>query len=135
MRHWAEKYIGLPWARGAQGPDAFDCWQFFRHVQRERFGRDVPDVEKAYDPASTLSCARAFDRAEERARWKEVSEPAEGDAVLIGRSIAPIHIGLWMDCGTVLHCLKGSGVVSSSLDSLRLMGLGCVRFFRFDGHA
>ena len=28
---WAA-LIGTPWARGAQGPDAFDCWAFAAHI-------------------------------------------------------------------------------------------------------
>ncbi len=44
MTHFANKYIGLPWVAGAQGPDSFDCWGFARYVLKHEYGHDVPQV-------------------------------------------------------------------------------------------
>ena len=43
-RHWSSAYIGLPWELGAEGPDAFDCWGLARWVQREHYGRELPQL-------------------------------------------------------------------------------------------
>ena len=104
--HWAFDYIGMPWTR-----DGNDCWQFFRRVQAERFGRVIP----AFDMAShrAVVCARAVAENPERANWQPVDRPQEGDAVLMAHASHPSHIGLWIDVdgGGVLHCINGPGVV------------------------
>lgn len=42
--HWAAEYIGRPWHAGARGPQAFDCWGLFLAIQRDHFGRDLPEI-------------------------------------------------------------------------------------------
>ncbi len=42
--HWATHYIGLPWHAGARGPEAFDCWGLFLAIQRDHFGRELPEI-------------------------------------------------------------------------------------------
>lgn len=32
---WATKYVGLPFAEGGRGPDAFDCWGLVAAVLRQ----------------------------------------------------------------------------------------------------
>lgn len=126
MSHWCEVYLGRPWVR-----ELHDCWQFFRVVQREQFGVDVPNVEP-FDSDSTLSCARALQTRSERGCWQPVALPREGDAVLLARSATPTHVGIWVEAnnGAVLHCVQGAGVVLQGVDSLKRHGWGGILFFR-----
>ena len=109
--------IGEPWQLGSN-----DCWAFFRRVQREHFGRDVPMVD--VDATSAMVCAQAVRDHPERLRWSAVAEPRAGDAVLMGKGRHPTHVGLWIDQdgGGVLHCQQGTGVVFSRPAQLALMG-------------
>ena len=93
--HWATQYIGRPWVAGAQGPDTFDCWAFFRFIQREHFGVEVPIVEvEDYDDGAAL--AMLFRTHGERGRWQRVSTASEGIGVIIHR---PLHAGIWLAAG------------------------------------
>jgi len=38
---WATKYIGLPFAEGGRGPDAYDCWGLVRQVLLTERGVEV----------------------------------------------------------------------------------------------
>lgn len=128
MRHWCERYLGEPWIAGEH-----DCWQFFRRVQLEIFHVEIPTSGSAFDPASTLSCARALDASEvHRHGWSEVAQPQDGDAVLMARGAHPTHVGVWVggDEGAVLHCQRGSGVVMQDSSSLRRHGWGRLQFYR-----
>lgn len=124
--HWAAQYIGRRWAAGATGPEYFDCWGLFRHVQHEQFGIEVPAI--APDSYGTLSCAKTFRDHPEREHWQPIGEqaPQEGDCVLMSSGNHPRHIGVWLavDGGGVLHCVQGAGVVYQSLQALKRGGWG-----------
>lgn len=123
-------YVGLPWAAGAQGPDAYDCMGFFRMVQGRHFGVEVPAIiAPDYDDRAALS--DLFRTHQERARWRRIVAPQAGDAVLIHR---PLHIGVWLpdDGGGVLHCVRGAGVVFTSDASWPLSGFGRREFYRYN---
>lgn len=127
---WAARHIGIPWEAGAQGPDAYDCWAFFRMVQREHFGRQVPVIlAPDYDDPTAL--AGLFRSHEENGRWQPVTDkPRHGDAVIIHK---PLHVGIWLDAdgGGVLHCVRGAGVIFTHDAAWRVSGFGRREVRRF----
>lgn len=133
MTHWANQYIGRPWENGAQGPDAFDCWGLARFIQREHFARDLPAVD--VDAMDILAVAREIKGNGERTKWSLVDTQADGDAVLLAHARYPSHVGVWIDVdgGGLLHCVKGPGVIFSTLSALRLAGWGHIEFYRYQG--
>lgn len=127
--HWALMYIGRPWERINH-----DCWGFFRLVQQERFGRDIPAVELSDYRAKTK--AALLDSHPHRLAWQEVSraELQEGDGVRMASTSNPGHVGLWIDVdgGRVLHCDEPYGVMATPLDRLADQYKD-IRFYRFKG--
>lgn len=127
--HWAVKYIGLPYANGARGPDVFDCWGLVWWVQKHEFGRILPEFP-------VLECAPEI-KAQLK-EWSQVETPSDGDVVVMngGR-----HVGIYMDAdaGLVLHARGGFGpfkatIGAQSLDVLKK--LYCCRgleFYHFNG--
>lgn len=120
--------IGLPWVAGARGPEAYDCWGLFLAVQRQHFGRDLPEIP--VDALDLRAVLDAFTAHPERRRWQPVSAAEEGDAVLMRQSRYPVHIGLWLgiDGGGVLHAVRHAGVVFQTLAALNAHG------WRIEGH-
>lgn len=125
MSHWAEHYIGAPWVAGDH-----DCWAFARRVWRERFGLVVPAVD--VDATNRMACGRAFQGHPERDCWTRVDRPVEGDAVLLGKSGRPSHVGVWVEAGpgAVLHCVQGAGVVCNDPTALALAGWRVLGWYR-----
>jgi NlpC/P60 family len=124
--HWATRYIGEPWV-----PHYHDCWGFFRRVQMEQFGRDLPEID--VDACAPLVCRRAFASHDERQRWVQVGHPQEGDAVLMGKNARPAHVGVavHVDAGAmVLHCVEGAGVVLQTKPSLHNSGWRILGYYR-----
>ena len=126
--------IGLPWVVGAAGPDAFDCWGLFVTVQRQCFGRDLP--QNPVDATNLRAVLDAFKGHPERQRWQLVNQPTEGDAVLMGQSRYPVHIGVWLDIdgGGVLHAVRHAGVAFQTLAALDAHGWRIEGFYRFKRH-
>lgn len=115
-------YIGIPWEAGAQGTESYDCWGFFRFLQRKHFGVEVPVVlAPDYDDSTAL--VNLFKTHAENQRWDAVVQPQHGDAVIIHK---PFHIGTYLDIdgGGVLHCIRGAGVIFTSNASWHVSGLG-----------
>ena len=125
--------IGLPWVVGAAGPDAFDCWGLFVMVQRQCFGRHLP--QNPVDATNLRAVLDAFNGHPERKRWQSVDQPTEGDAVLMRQSRYPVHIGVWLeiDGGGVLHAVRHAGVVFQTLAALDAHGWRIEGFYRFTG--
>lgn len=135
MSHWAVGYIGQRWEMGAQGTGedgspAWDCWAFFRHIQRAHYGRDVPAVVvNDYDDAGEI--VSLINGHAARDAWVPTPAPVDGDGVIVHR---PLHIGLWLevDGGGVLHCVKGIGVIFTRDKTWPHSGFGRREFYRHE---
>ena len=107
-----EDLIGLPWEPGAMGPNAYDCWGLFVVIQKDHFGRMLPD--HPVDPNNLRAVIKAFNRHPERKQWTLVAEPKPGDGVLLRRDGAVVHVGVWVEHnGTegLLHSTSQNGVI------------------------
>jgi cell wall-associated NlpC family hydrolase len=112
---WAVKYIGKPWAAGAAGPHAYDCWGLVRAVYRDQLGIALPVID--VDAMSPIAVRRALDGHEERSRWRAVTPPEPYAVALMSHGQRPHHVGVWTGSG-VLHAVEGAGVVHQSPASL-----------------
>lgn len=127
--------LGLPWRANASGPDAYDCWHLARHIQRELFARDLPDITVPADPSWRWMIG-TIEIHPERKRWQEspqlngLIKAADGSLVLMARSDRPAHIGVWLAPeNRIIHCDQGIGVVLETPSMLRVGGWLRLRFF------
>lgn len=128
---WIEPLLGVPWRRGATGPDAYDCWGLARAVERERYGRELPAL--GVDPDDAPSLARALRAFVASAGWRRVTQPRDGDGVVMRLAErGSLHVGVWVDAngGSVLHVPRGGAVVLSSPAQLAMAGWIDVRYYR-----
>lgn len=131
MTHWAEKLIGIDYKKGGETTEGFDCWGLFRFVQKKYFNRDLPVIN--VDSNDVLTVAKAFRDDEQRNDWQRIKQPVNGCGVLLAHARYPSHVGVWLDIdgGGVLHCVKGIGVIFSSLSSLKLSGWGRIEYYEY----
>lgn len=126
--------IGRPYALGASGPEAFDCYGLARHVQATLYAVDLPELPRR--PATTREQAEAMLAHPERSRWTEVSptDARDGDLVLMGNvARRDFHLGTFVvpvTAGVVLHTDPRTGVVADDVPSLRGVGWNYLRLFR-----
>lgn len=94
MLHWHARYVGQPWRKDAEGPDAWDCKGLVRHVQRVHYGREVPrllHVGQLTDWAEVRASA-------EREGWCRISidieHPARDGDILVLKGASGTHVGV-----------------------------------------
>lgn len=131
MPHWTERFNGLPYEKGANGPDAFNCLHFVAHVEREQFDTIVPIVP---EPEKLGEIMRAFRDQVDRSGWAKVDKPRGGDVVLMAHLKYPSHIGVYVDDvqggGSVLHCVEGQGSALHTMFHLQAARWRVVGFYR-----
>lgn len=135
VTHWCTQFIGRRYDVAGEGPDAFNCWSFFRHVQRERFGRDLPPLPQV---ATVTGFMRSFRDRTAGYGWRKLGKGekrAEGDTVLMGHNTRPHHIGIWVAVAppSVLHCVEGMGSVLHTPFDLRIAGWLILDAYRAEG--
>lgn len=133
--HWAFGYLGTPWVSGGDGALGYDCYTFTRHIQAAHFGITMPAVD--VDAYNFKAVANAMRGRESHAQWQRVDTPTEGACVLMAHAKYPSHIGVYLDVdgGGVLHCVRGEGVVFSTLSALQLSGWSRLEFYTHASHA
>lgn len=106
---YVSAYVGKPYADEGAPPHSFNCWQLFAHVQRTKRGlADLPDYDgPVWAGPQGLSAMRDAAAAfAERFMPVESGDEEEGDAILLRLTGAPIHIGLVIARGWMLHTNK-----------------------------
>lgn len=89
------RYVGRPWS------EKFTCWDLVRTVQREEFGRELPELAIGEDYVATQEAAM-LQLAGPRGTWARVAVPAVGD-ILVCRSVSGPHVGVVAPYNRVLH--------------------------------
>lgn len=105
---WVSAYVGLPFKEGGRNRDGLDCYGLLRLVINERFEGGVPEYEGiAYRPGEDRSLLAAL--MDERIRlWRPIAKGDEqpGDGVLLRVMGRPIHVGVVVAPGFMLHIEK-----------------------------
>lgn len=119
-----EKLLGKPYKPGANGPNAYDCWGLVQVVQKELFGREMPDIRTPpsdNNPRTMIAFIRSHPA---RKQWRKADGPRHGRIVEMCRSNLPFHIGVYLDIdrGGILHAAQGLGVVFDPLILLPVQG-------------
>lgn len=121
--HWTLPFMGFAYSSVGDGPAAFNCWSFFRHVECARFGREIPELPM---PSNLMGTVKMFRDHTDAFGWERIDKPrppADGDAVLMSHRDRPHHIGVYVASvpgGAVLHCVEGVGSVLPSLFHLEI---------------
>lgn len=126
---WAADYVGLPWRSKGRARDGLDCWGLVRLVELERFGVELPLLDEVgWESGDHKLTAEAEHKrrliamiaAEEARRWREVT-PAEaqpGDVVTFTVLGEPLHVGVVVSPGWMLHIRAGAGSLCQEYDGL-----------------
>ena len=110
---WINDYIGLPYVPGGRGPQVFDCYGLCVAVYLDQYGIILPDWAGVEDwelrkRAELIGSIATSDH------WEEKEVPDDGDFVVVRRTRAAWHMGLFF-AGGVLHCYESQGVVFEPL--------------------
>lgn len=101
---WAGHYIGLPFKDHGRDRSGLDCWGLARLVLAEQFGIALPSYVHEYDRTTETARIGAL-IAREALLWQAVPAGTEilGDLILLRLNGQPMHIGLVLGDGQMLH--------------------------------
>ena len=117
--HWALPLIGRSWVLVDTGPASFNCWGLVRHVQRERFDREMPPL--SIGDAQSPEQLKSIQQLARRSKWKrQVHVTPEDGAILLMDSLEGSHVGVAILVDSQPHILHAVGsVVHSSLPEIQ----------------
>lgn len=120
---WVERYIGIPYVESGRDPAAdggLDCWGLLVLIWREQYGVDLPIYDgphwaKGADRAAIAAAIRA-----EQERYLDVAPGTEreGDGILLRLLGQPLHVGLVVAPGWMIHTHETAAVCVERYDGM-----------------
>ena len=117
LPEWAAEYVGWPYRPGGRSRDGVDCWGLLLLVWRERFGFHAPvfgDVSYLGRNDTDLVARSITEGARSLCDAVPCGEEQAGDACLLRLRGHPLHIGLCVTPGMMLHATDSAGSVIES---------------------
>ena len=107
--------LGIPFERGARGPETFDCYGLAREMFR-RAGITVPDFES---PGDLEQIEDLISHASQS--WRKVPVGTVGALVTFRVDGAGAHVGYTIGNDRFIHCIEPEGVTTERLtNNMRL---------------
>jgi cell wall-associated NlpC family hydrolase len=104
------KYLFLKYKENARGEGGIvDCYGLFLMIQKEIFGRTLPDF--LYDCSSKTSSASSIASNLINYPARRTYAPVEGDAVIMETQGVDAHIGVYIGDNKIIHASNNRGVV------------------------
>lgn len=102
--HWANGYVGLPFAELGRDRSGCDCWGLACLVYAECLGIALPDYLGGYaSTAERAEIAALISAAEATGPWRPVADIRPFDILLFRRGQQPAHVGIAIGRGRMLH--------------------------------
>lgn len=123
LPRWIGDYIAVPFKTHGRDRAGCDCWGLVRLVYAEQYGISLPDHAEAYrtaDSRSTQDIGAVID-AESAAHWRPVdkAQARDGDVIILRTKGHPLHVGLVVGRGQMLHVLSGANSVVEFFDGIK----------------
>jgi cell wall-associated NlpC family hydrolase len=103
---WAARYVGIPYKVGGADYHGCDCLGLIALAMREQFGWELPPYSGAHWHHGQSAELVGGDAATYASRYRTVEAGLErtGDVILIRMRGHPLHVGLVIKAGFMLHC-------------------------------
>lgn len=101
--------LGIPFERGARGPNSYDCYGLAREMFR-RAGIEVPDFKS---PGTIETIAALIDHASKS--WKKVPIGTVGALITFRVDGAGAHVGYMLEGDRFIHAIEPEGVTTERL--------------------
>lgn len=106
---WTNDYIRIPFKDRGRVREGADCWGLARLIYANELGVELPVLDH-YNNVLERKILDGIVRAE-RSRWLNVPKDEEKpfDIIILNMAQLPIHVGVVVRPGVMIHCLRGSG--------------------------
>jgi cell wall-associated NlpC family hydrolase len=117
--NWYQKYLPIPFKEKGRGWDGVDCWGLpFLAYPKER-NIILPDYLDVYQSTNDRDILGQTIQNERNSKWKAPEVPATFDIIILKMRGVPMHCGIVIKPGLMIHCAKDINTVIERYDSLR----------------
>lgn len=115
------QYIGIPYVDKGRDPQGWDCWGLVRYCLEEHFGLVLPSFDEEYVSARDIRRVEELYRTYSERDWRKLTNGQErpGDVVHMRLRNRPIHVGLVIGEGYMLHVEEGVATAAERYKSLQ----------------
>ncbi len=120
LEEFTARAIRVPFMDKGRDWDCWDCWGQIFVFYRDVLGVALPSYTESYEDAGHSVESREALRvliAANLCAWRPVSDPVPGDVVLLNIGGRPIHVGLALGGGLLLHAERKINTVIERLAS------------------
>lgn len=112
IESWTNDYICVPFEEKGRERSGVDCWGLVRLIYKEKLGIELPSL-LFYKNTTDRPTIKKIYEEESGSHWKQIpfGEEKEYDVIVLRMMGFPMHVGIVLQGGFMIHCLKGSGTV------------------------
>lgn len=114
---WCKRFTKIPYLDRGRTRAGVDCYGLVMLVNREQFGRLVPDY--AYSSSKDQDAVSETIATFLPCDWRRVDVPEPGDLVMLKILGRPWHCGIYVAPGLMLHSIGDALSGIERLDSVR----------------
>ncbi len=116
---WMVKYIGIPYIEGGRDSKGADCYGLLRLIYQEQFGIEIPEYSHVAWVKDCDEKQLESDIEDRKQEWQLIDSGSEkiGDCILLKIAGVPIHLGMVVASGVMVHCARGHDSAIERYDS------------------
>ena len=103
-------YIGIPFLEHGRDRRGLDCWGLLRLIYLEQLDIVLPSYSERYESAEDGKKLRDLVLNVIGPEWETAADPEPGDAALFRIAGEPMHVGVVIGKGEMIHVMKGIDV-------------------------
>ena len=111
------RYIGIPYLVKGRSFAGCDCWGLVVLYYREELGIILPAYEMSFADEAEIAEIHAAISGEKASTWSRVEAPVKNDVVLMRVRGEPVHIGIYIGDGHILHTRNGASASIQRLNA------------------
>jgi len=116
---WCADYIGIPFRSQGRDRSGCDCYGLVRLVLSERFSLTLPMFAKEYaDSSDRRVIGPLMERELPLLAGDQIPNPELGSVAVAYIAGQPLHLGVYVGDGMILHAKRESGVLLERTSSL-----------------
>lgn len=116
---WQNKYIGIPFEEKGRSAQGLDCWGLVALIYKQERGIILPDYLDVYETTNDREILAKTIREERESKWIDPKEPKEFDVIILNMRGVPMHCGIVIRPGLMIHSSKDINTVIEKYDSMR----------------
>jgi len=122
-------YIGIPFKDFGRDHNGVDCWGLLRLIYKEQLGIELPSYVSEYNSTEDAQQLGSLILCHLPEQWREVplGQEVPGDGVLLRLQGMPMHVGVVVRPGWMIHVHKGIDTCLERYDQakwrLRITGI------------